>query len=105
MNKNLKFFHIVGTTWPSLWPKPSGYPLYRRPRFTEVVPSLQTFISVFCYNRQDYSDHPGTDALVRITALFLMPARRAVRILHDHLFNGSFLVFKYLDCFQFFHHY
>ena len=100
-----KRFFCIRTTWPSLWSKPAGHPWFRRPRFTEVVSSLQTFISVFCYNRQACSDHPGTDALVRITALFLMPARRAVRILHDHLFNGSLLVFKYLDCFQFFHHY
>ena len=91
VNKNLRFFHIVGTTWPSLWAKPEGYPLYRRPRFTEVVPSLQMFISVFCYNRQACSEHPGTDVLVRITALFLMPARRAARTLHDHLFNDPSL--------------
>ena len=87
--KSQRFFHIVGTTLPSLRSKAAERPLYRRPQFTEAVPYLPTFISVFCFNRQACSEHPRTDGLKRITALFWMPASRAVRILHNNLFNGS----------------
>ena len=68
--KSQRFSHIVGTTLPSLRSKAAERPLYRRPRFTEVVLYLPTFISVFCFNRQVCGEHPCKDALVRITALF-----------------------------------